>query len=164
MWRLFTEKLISYIGDNAPPSAWFLWGKGAKNFSKFINSTEHLIVKGRHPSNMRGTTGEGNTFFGGNYFNIANQFLEINGRGTIDWSLSSTGKNGLQLGPLLQTQIELQKRKIEEQQLKYQHEKNQGLIHSKERYIREMQMELEKKSTSHPKYKESPRRNKTFKK
>ena len=145
MWRLFTEKLISYIGDNAPPSAWFLWGKGAKNFSKFINSTEHLIVKGRHPSNMRGTTGEGNTFFGGNYFNIANQFLEINGRGTIDWSLSSTGKNGLQLGPLLQTQIELQKRKIEEQQLKYQHEKNQGLIHSKERYIREMQMELEKK-------------------
>ena len=113
---------------------------------------------------MGGTTGEGNTFFGGNYFNIANQFLEINGRGAIDWSLSSTGKNGLQLGPLLQTQIELKQRKIEEQQLKYQHEKNQGLIHSKERYIREMQMELEKNSTSHPKYKESPRRNKAFKK
>ena len=50
MWRPFTKKLITYIKDNAPPSAWFLWGKKAKKFSKFINSKEHLIVTGRHPS------------------------------------------------------------------------------------------------------------------
>ena len=71
MWRPFTKKLITYIKDNAPPSAWFLWGKKAKKFSKFINSKEHLIVTGRHPSTTGGATGEGNAFFGGNYFNIA---------------------------------------------------------------------------------------------
>ena len=128
MWRPFTEVLITYIKDYAPPSAWFLWGKKAKKFSKFINSKEHLIVTGRHPSTMGGTTGEGNTFFGGNYFNIANQFLEIKGRGAIDWSLSSTGRNGLDLGLCPQTRIELQQRENEEQQLRNKQQQNQHHI------------------------------------
>ncbi|CAH3031177.1 unnamed protein product [Pocillopora meandrina] len=62
MWRPFTEVLITYIKDNAPPSAWFLWGEKAKEFGKFINSNEHLIVTGRHPSTMGGTTGKGTRF------------------------------------------------------------------------------------------------------
>ena len=128
MWRPFTEVLIAYIKDYAPPSAWFLWGEKAKEFGKFINSNEHLIVTGRHPSTMGGTTGEGNTFFGGNYFNIANQFLEIKRRGAIDWSLSSTVRNGLDLQLCPQTRIELQQRENEEQQLRNQQQQNQHYI------------------------------------
>ena len=130
MWRPFTNALISYIKDNAPPSTWFLWGEKAKEFSVLINSNNHLIVTGRHPSPMGGTTGEGNTFFGGNYFNIANQFLETIGRGAIDWSLSSTGRNGLDLGLCLQTRIELQQRENKEQQLRNQQQQNQHHINS----------------------------------
>ena len=141
MWRPFTNALISYIKDNAPPSAWLLWGEKAKEFGKFINSNKHLIVTGRHPSPMGSTTGEGNTFFGGNYFNIANQFLEIKRRGAIDWSLSSTGRNGLDLRLCPQTRIELQQRENEEQQLRDQQQKNQNHINYIEQKITEIQQE-----------------------
>ena len=144
MWRPFTEVLITYIKDYAPPSAWFLWGEKAKEFGKFINSNEHLIVTGRHPSTMGGTTGEGNTFFGGNYFNIANQFLEIKRRGAIDWSLSSTGRNGLDLRLCPQTRIELQQRENEEQQLRNQQQQNQHHINLIEQKITEIQQEQQK--------------------
>ena len=144
MWRPFTEVLITYIKDHAPPSAWFLWGEKAKEFGKFINSNEHLIVTGRHPSTMGGTTGEGNTFFGGNYFNIANQFLEIKRRGAIDWSLSSTGRNGLDLRLCPQTRIELQQRENEEQQLRNQQQQNQHHINLIEQKITEIQQEQQK--------------------
>ena len=144
MWRPFTEVLITYIKDYAPPSAWFLWGEKAKEFGKFINSNEHLIVTGRHPSTMGGTTGEGNTFFGGNYFNIANQFLEIKRRGAIDWSLSSTVRNGLDLQLCPQTRIELQQRENEEQQLRNQQQQNQHYINLIEQKITEIQQEQQK--------------------
>ena len=141
MWRPFTNALISYIKDNAPPSTWFLWGEKAKSFSELINSNDHLIVTGRHPSPMGGTTGEGNTFFGGNYFNVANQFLETIGRGAIDWSLSSTGRNGLDLGLCPQTRIELQQRENEEQQLRNQQQKNQHHINLIEQEITKIQQQ-----------------------
>ena len=144
MWRPFTEVLITYIKDYAPPSAWFLWGEKAKEFGKFINSNEHLIVTGRHPSTMGGTTGEGNTFFGGNYFNIANQFLEIKRRGAIDWSLSSTVRNGLDLQLCPQTRIELQQRENEEQQLRNKQQQNQHHINLTEQKITEIQQEQQK--------------------
>ena len=41
----------------------------------------------------------GDSFFGGNYFNGANQFLSSNKRDLIDWSLSDTGLNSLKLIP-----------------------------------------------------------------
>lgn len=149
MWRPFTNALISYIKENAPPSTWFLWGEKAKEFSVLINSNNHLIVTGRHPSPMGSTTGEGNTFFGGNYFNIANQFLEMIGRGAIDWSLSSTGRNGLDLRLCPQTRIELQQRENEAQQLRNQHQQNQHDINSIEQEITKIQQEQQETLRRH---------------
>ena len=144
MWRPFTKVLITYIKDNAPPSAWILWGNEAKEFSVLINSKKHLIVTGRHPSTTGGATGEGNTFFGGNYFNIANQFLYINGRVVIDWSLSSIGRNRLELKLCPQTQKELQQRQNEKQQLINQYQQNQHSINVFEKEITKMQQEQQK--------------------
>ena len=127
IWKKFTISLIRYIGGNtAEPSAWLLWGKKAKSFSKYIDK-KHLIIKGGHPSPM-GTAKHGDSFFGRNYFNIANEFLLIKRRGAIDWSLSSTGQNGFNLEQLLQTEVVLQQRISEEQQLSNQHQPNQHLI------------------------------------
>ena len=151
MWRPFTNALISYIKDNAPPSAWLLWGEKAKEFGKFINSNKHLIVTGRHPSPMWSTTREGNTFFGGNYFNIANQFLEIKRRGAIDWSLSSTGRNGLDLQLVLHTRIELEQRENEEQKLRNQYQQNQhkkNLIKQKITKMQQQQQETMRRRQS----------------
>ena len=128
IWKNFTISLIRYIGGNtAEPSVWLLWGGGkAENFSKYINK-KHLIIKGGHPSTT-GTAKHGDSFFGRNYFNIANEFLLIKRRGAIDWSLSSTGQNGFNLEQLLQTEVVLQQRISEEQQLSNQHQPNQHLI------------------------------------
>ena len=98
IWEDFTISLIRYIGGNtAGPSVWLLWGREAKKFSTYINK-KHLIIEGGHPS-PTGTAKHGDSFFGGNYFNGANQFFLSNGLGTIDWSLSESGLNSLKLIP-----------------------------------------------------------------
>ena len=98
IWKDFTISLIRYIGGNtAGPSVWLLWGEEAKKFSPYINK-KHLIIDGGHPSPM-GIAKHGDSFFGGNYFNGANQFLSSNKRGIIDWSLSNSGLNSLKLIP-----------------------------------------------------------------
>ena len=98
IWKYFTISLIRYIGgEAAEPSVWLLWGRKAKDFSKHIDK-KHLIIEGGHPS-PTGTAKHGDSFFGVNYFNRANQFLSRNGRGSIDWSLSDNGLNSLILTP-----------------------------------------------------------------
>lgn len=69
----------------------------ANKFSRYIDN-KHLKIEGGHPSPM-GIAIRGDSFFGVNYFNRANQFLSRNGRGSIDWSLSVSGLNSLILTP-----------------------------------------------------------------
>lgn len=83
LWIPFTELLIKYISSNAQPSVWLLWGNQAQSFEKHIAKTNHYVIKGGHPSALAGL--DTNTFFGGNYFQCANQFLNNRGRGPIDW-------------------------------------------------------------------------------
>ena len=74
---------------------------------------EHFIIEGGHPSTTV-IAKYGDSFFGGNYFNGANQFLWSNERGTIDWSLSESGLNSLKLIPKnLEQQLKNEKIKLE---------------------------------------------------
>ena len=110
IWKYFTISLISYIGgEREEPSVWLLWGGMANKFSGHINN-KHLIIKGGHPSPM-GIAIRGDSFFGVNYFNRANQFLSRNGRGSIDWSLSVSGLNRLILTPWENERKKLLKKK-----------------------------------------------------
>lgn len=128
IWEDFTISLIRYIGGNtAGPSVWLLWGREAKKFSKFINK-KHLIIEGGHPSPM-GIAKHGDSFFGGNYFNGANQFLWSNKRGTIDWSLSESGLNSLKLIP------ENWEQQLKNEKIKLQYELNEEMI-PKQRELR----------------------------
>ena len=142
IWKKFTISLIRYIGgEAAEPSVWLLWGGKAKDFSKHIDK-KHLTIEGGHPS-PTGTAKHGDSFFGGNYFNIANQFLEINYGIAIDWSLSNTGRNSLDFSLCHQTKIELKQRQNEEQKLINQLNQKQKSIGSKELVIKKMQKWLE---------------------
>ena len=113
IWKDFTISLIEHIGHNkAKPSVWLLWGNKAKDFSVYIDK-KHLIIEGGHPS-PTGTAIHGDSFFGGNYFNGANQFLRSYGRDPIDWSLSNNGLNSLNLTPEnWEEQLEEEKEEIE---------------------------------------------------
>lgn len=70
--------------------------------------------------------------------------MHINGRVVIDWSLSSTGRNGLDLKLCPQTQKELQQRQNEKQQLTNQYQQNQHSINFFEKEITKMQQEQQK--------------------
>ena len=142
IWRDFTVNLIGHICDSADLSVWLLWGATAKSFSKHIKG-KYLIIRGGHPSPM-GTAMHGDSFFGNNYFNIANQFLEINDRVAIDWSLSGTGQNGLEFGLCRQTENEVKQRQTEEKQLRNRQQQKQNLINLNEREIKNIQQKLEK--------------------
>ena len=142
IWRDFTVSLIKHICNTANPSVWLLWGATAKSFSKYIKG-KHLIISGGHPSPM-GTAIHGDSFFGNNYFNIANQFLEINDRVAIDWSLSSTERNGLDFELCRQTKKEVERRQTEEQQLRNQQQQKQNLINLSKQEIKNIQQKLEK--------------------
>lgn len=80
LWAGFTKYLVQYVNDVGSPSAWLLWGAEAQKFQEFIKRPKHMIKAGAHP---RVTT----SFFGRNYFQCANEFLEKNGRGEIKWRL-----------------------------------------------------------------------------
>lgn len=81
IWAKFTKSLVDYLNEACDPTAWLLWGNKAKNFAHYIDQTKHLIKAGAHP---RFTTG----FYGRNYFQCANEFLQSKKRGQIDWRLS----------------------------------------------------------------------------
>ena len=141
IWRDFTISLIKHICNTADLSVWLLWGGMAKSFSTHIKG-KHLIIRGGHPSPM-GIAIYGDRFFGGNYFNIANQILEINDRVAIDWSLSGTGRNDLEFGLSRQTENEVKQRQTEEKQLINRRQQKQNLINLNKQEIKDIQQKLE---------------------
>ena len=93
LWRKFSQYLIKYISDKAQPSVWFLWGNEAQKYNKpaFIDAKKHYIITGGHPSPLGGIGT--NKFFGGNYFNCANNLLaKIKRRPLIYWGLARRNK------------------------------------------------------------------------
>ena len=139
IWKYFTISLIRYIGgEAAEPSVWLLWGRKAKDFSKHIDE-KHLIIEGGHPS-PTGTAKHGDSFFGVNYFNRANQFLSRNGRGFVDWSLSVRGLNSLTLtsGPDERKKLLKEKDKIRLRLGKIHQKKKKKKIQKKRKHEAEL--------------------------
>ena len=88
LWTVFTQLLVQHISAKGQPTAWILWGDEAKDFARkheLIDRKKHYIKAGGHPSPQGSTAGI--RFFGRNYFQCANEFLVLNGRGGVDWSL-----------------------------------------------------------------------------
>ena len=83
LWKEFTDKVITYINNNANPSVWILWGSKAKAFEEKIDKSKHYVVKGGHPS----PNADGKYFFCQNYFTCANEWLCKKGRGMVEWHL-----------------------------------------------------------------------------
>lgn len=61
-----------------------------KKYESIINKATNHVITGGHPSAQAGAGGM-NTFFGGNYFGCANDFLDVVGRTKIDWGLVVEG-------------------------------------------------------------------------
>ena len=81
-WEILTDKIVSYVNQKDTPVVFILWGGNARAKKSLITNKNHLILECAHPSPLSAYAG----FFGCNHFVLANQFLERNGLGKIDWS------------------------------------------------------------------------------
>ena len=84
-WDAITDAAVAAVAGREVPSVFILWGsharKKAANVPQLANGGGHLILASAHPSPLSAHAG----FFGSRPFSKANAFLEVNGRGPIDW-------------------------------------------------------------------------------
>lgn len=80
-WEIFTDEVIKVISAKNERVVFILWGSFAQKKSNLINSENHLILKGPHPSPLSAYRG----FLGCNHFSMANEYLINNGISPIIW-------------------------------------------------------------------------------
>lgn len=82
-WEVFTDALISTLGQQSPPLVFLLWGNAAISKANLIDQRRHAVLRAAHPSPLSARRG----FFGSRPFSQANHFLTQWRRGSVDWRL-----------------------------------------------------------------------------
>lgn len=82
-WETFTDRVIELVNDQCDHVVFMLWGSYAQKKGARIDQSRHLILKAPHPSPLSAHRG----FLGCRHFSQANQWLEAQGRESIDWQL-----------------------------------------------------------------------------
>ncbi|WP_395392286.1 uracil-DNA glycosylase [Novosphingobium sp. BL-8A] len=83
-WEAITDAAVAAVAAKQEPCVFLLWGSHAKKKAMRVPglaSSHHLVLTAPHPSPLSAYAG----FFGCRHFSRANEFLEANGRGRIDW-------------------------------------------------------------------------------
>lgn len=83
-WERVTDRIIQIVNEQNRPTVFLLWGGQAQKKAALIDDTRHHILQAPHPSPLSVYRG----FFGCRHFSLCNEFLNIQGRGPIDWSLT----------------------------------------------------------------------------
>jgi len=81
-WELFTDAVIKKLSNEKTGLIFLLWGNYAKQKGALIDTQKHHVLTSPHPSPLaRGG------FFGNKHFSKTNEFLEKEGKKSIDWAL-----------------------------------------------------------------------------
>lgn len=83
-WEAITDAAVAAVAAREEPSVFMLWGSHARRKAERVPGlmhSRHLVLTAPHPSPLSAHSG----FFGCRHFSRANEFLEANGRGAIDW-------------------------------------------------------------------------------
>ena len=84
-WEAITDAAVAAVAERREPSVFILWGshaqKKAQRVAELGQGSRHCVITSPHPSPLSAHRG----FFGSRPFSRANDFLEANGRGKIDW-------------------------------------------------------------------------------
>ncbi|WP_296934039.1 uracil-DNA glycosylase [uncultured Marinobacter sp.] len=84
-WETFTDKVIETINREREGVVFLLWGSYAKKKGQHIDRNKHLVLDGPHPSPLSAYRG----FFGCKHFSKANDWLQQQGKPTVNWALPS---------------------------------------------------------------------------
>ncbi|MBV9382736.1 MAG: uracil-DNA glycosylase [Streptosporangiaceae bacterium] len=80
-WEEVTEQAIRALAARQKPLVAILWGRDARNLAPLLGDIPR--IESAHPSPMSAANG----FFGSRPFSRANQLLERQGTGPLDWKL-----------------------------------------------------------------------------
>ncbi|MCB2076012.1 MAG: uracil-DNA glycosylase [Novosphingobium sp.] len=83
-WEPITDAAVAAVAAKEEPCVFMLWGSHARKKASRVPGLmngRHLVLTAPHPSPLSAHSG----FFGCKHFSKANQFLEAQGRGAIDW-------------------------------------------------------------------------------
>jgi len=84
-WEAITDAAIAAVARREEPSVFILWGNHARTKAAKVPElgpgTRHMVLTSPHPSPLSAYSG----FFGSKPFSKANAFLEVQGRGAIEW-------------------------------------------------------------------------------
>ncbi|MFL2822669.1 MAG: uracil-DNA glycosylase [Paracoccaceae bacterium] len=80
-WESFTDFVLKTISINKKNVVFILWGNYAREKTKLINKSDHLIIESAHPSPFSAHYG----FFGSKPFSKTNIYLTRNGLDPISW-------------------------------------------------------------------------------
>lgn len=80
-WELFTDRVISLLGQRPEPIVFLLWGAFAQSKAALIQQPPHAILSAPHPSPLSAHRG----FLGCRHFSQTNKILQKWGQAPIDW-------------------------------------------------------------------------------
>lgn len=87
-WEIFTDKIISLLGEREDPVIFILWGSSAIAKAKIIKNKDYILTA-PHPSPLSAYRG----FFGSHHFSKANEMLKSMSKDEINWIQSRSMKN-----------------------------------------------------------------------
>ena len=82
-WEQFTDRVVRCLNEKQSGLAFLLWGAYAQRKGQIIDRDRHLVLAAPHPSPFSADRG----FFGCRHFSRTNDYLQEQGRETIDWQL-----------------------------------------------------------------------------
>ena len=80
-WQRFTDAVIRAVSEQTTNTVFILWGNDAQQKRGLIDAKKHCILRSVHPSPLSASRG----FVNCDHFRLANEYLEKNGKKTIDW-------------------------------------------------------------------------------
>jgi uracil-DNA glycosylase len=83
-WSEFTDNVIKVISQKKEGIVFLLWGNFAIQKKKLIDVKKHHVIENIHPSPLAATKGD---FTKSDQFSKANEYLEKEGKGAVDWNL-----------------------------------------------------------------------------
>lgn len=84
-WEILTDEIIKKLNEKDSPIVFILWGRNARNKTKFITNNKHLIIESAHPSPLSAYNG----FFNSKPFSKTNNFLISNNLSPINWQIEN---------------------------------------------------------------------------
>ncbi len=82
-YKLFIKDLLNYIDTLNQPIVFMLWGNNAKQYKKYINNPNRLILESAHPSPLSVNRGG---WFNNMHFKKCNEYLINKGLKEINWN------------------------------------------------------------------------------